>query len=174
MTEVTPQDFDFDAWLEGAERPERSVTVYQKAGLVADLDALEEQIHNAEADEDYERALTEAGEVRKLRAKYAAIAEKFKASALTVRIQGRTREEREALNEANKDLNAKQLGAVIIADAMAYPKVTAKQVEKLNAVLGDAQFGRILAAYNRANNEFPAVSADFLPKPSTRGDGDES
>lgn len=172
MTDVTPQEFDFDAWLEGAERPERSVTVYQKAGLVADLDALEEQIVAAELVPAEERALGESPS--NLRAKYAALAEQFKASALTVRIQGRTREEREALQEAHKDLNSKDLGAVIIADAMTSPKATAKQVAKLNTVLGDSQFSRILAAYNRANNEFPVVSADFLPKPSTPGDGDES
>jgi len=42
MTDVSPQDFDFDAWLDGADKPQRSVIVYQKAGLIADLDVLAE------------------------------------------------------------------------------------------------------------------------------------
>jgi len=174
MSDTTPQDFDFDAWLDGAERPERSVTVYQKAGLIADLDALEEQIQNAEAAEDLEPSLTEVGEARNLRAKYAKLAQQFHDSALTIRVQGRTLEERAKLHADNKDLEAVKLGAVVIADALVYPKATPQQVEKLKTVIGDAQFSRIVAAYNQANNEFPVVSADFLPKPSTRDDGGES
>jgi hypothetical protein len=170
MTE-TPQDFDFDAWLEGAERPERAVTVYQKAGLIADLDALEAKILAADDDEEavYERGLTQADPARKLRAEYQKLAKQFHDSALTIRVQGHSDEEkREFLSDDPKGVVYK-----VLADAITSPKVTDEQVKRLEKKLGPAQFGLILTAYHQASTEIPVVSADFLPKSSTRDDGGE-
>jgi hypothetical protein len=174
MTE-TPQDFDFDAWLEGAERPERSVTVYQKASLIADLDALEAKILAADDDEDdvYERGLTQADPARKLRAEYQKLAKQFHDSALTIRVQGHDEDEKREIAKANKDLLPGELGYVILADAITSPKVTADQLKRLAKKVGEAQFNQIPAAYQKASSEIPVVSADFLPKSSTRDDGGE-
>ncbi len=169
----TPQDFDFDKWLDGAERPERSVTVYQKAGLIADLDRLSEQITNADEAEDVDGP-SMAGGVGQLRAEYAELAKRFHDSALTIRVQGLNEDEQLDLRKANPDLTASDLGRVVMAEAITYPKVTPAQVKKLEKAIGDAQFARILGAYYQACKEIPSVSADFLPKPSTRGDGGES
>jgi len=177
MTEVTPQDFDLDAWLEDAERPARSVTVYQKAGLIADLDALAEQIQNAEADESaelvYERGIGESSESLKLRAQYAKLAQQFHNSALTIRLEGRSEREREGIVMRVPGLTPVQVGAAVLADAITSPKFTPEQVEKLADALGETQFSRIVARFNEASNEMPSVSADFLPKPSTPDDGGE-
>jgi hypothetical protein len=170
---TTPQDFDFDAWLEDADRPERSVTVYQKAGLIADLDALAEKITNAEADEDVDGP-SMGGGIGGLRAEYAAIAQRFHDSALTIRVQSLTKDEQREIGAAHEDLDANELGAFILAQAITYPKVKPAQVKKLSRAVGDAQFAKILTAYHQACSEMPEVSADFLPKPSTRGDGGES
>ena len=67
-----------------------------------------------------------------------------------------------------------QVGAAVLADAITSPKFTPEQVEKLADALGETQFSRIVARFNEASNEMPSVSADFLPKPSSRGDGGES
>lgn len=177
MTEVTPQDFDLDAWLEDAERPARSVTVYQKAGLIADLDALAEQIENAEADESaeliYERSIGESSESQKLRAKYAQLAQQFHDSALVIKIEGRDDAEKRDLATANPGLTGTELGRVVIADAIQSPKFTPAQLEKLAKRIGEPQFNQVIARFHEACNEIPAVSADFLPKPSTPDDGGE-
>lgn len=170
MTE-TPQDFDFDAWLEGAERPQRSVTVYQKAGLIADLDRLEEQINNADDDAEVDGP-SMAGGVGKLRAEYARVAQAFKDSALVIRVQGLREDEQRDIIKANGSDPA-TAGAHVLAAAIVSPKVTAEQVVKLEKVIGDPQFARITTAYYGASKDYPAVSADFLPKHSTPDDGGE-
>lgn len=177
MTEVTPQDFDIDAWLEDAERPARSVTVYQKAGLIADLDALEEQIENAEtaenADQVYERSIGEQSESQRLTREYAKLARQFHDSALVIKLEGRSDAEKAVLAKANTGLTGTQMGYVVIADAIQSPKVTPAQLEKLAGKLGDVQFDRIISRFHEACTELPTVSADFLPKRSTPDDGGE-
>ena len=175
MTE-TPQDFDFDAWLEGAERPERAVTVYQKAGLIADLDRLAEQINNADLDgieHVEERGIGEQSESQKLQREYAKLAKQFHDSALTIRIQGHDEAEKREIAKANPELAPGELGYVVVADAITSPKVTAAQLRRLEKKIGEAQFALIPAAYQQASTEIPIVSADFLPRRSTPDDGGE-
>jgi len=168
MTE-TPQDFDFDAWLEGAERPAHSVTVYQKAGLIADLDRLAERIGN-EDDEEVDGPSMGGGS---LRAEYAKLAQQFHDSALTFRVQGHDEAEKRALADANSGLTPTELGYVVIADAILSPKITAEQLKRLAGKVGEAQFDQIPIAYHKASTEIPVVSADFLPRRSTPDDGGE-
>lgn len=167
----TPQDFDLDAWLKDAERPARSVTVYQKAGLIADLDALAGQIENADGEDVDGPSM--GGGAGKLRAKYADLAQKFHDSALIIRVQSLTKDEQREIGEAHADLDANELGAFVLAEAITDPKIKPEQVKKLARVIGDAQFSKVLSAYHRACSEIPAVSADFLPKRSTPDDGGE-
>jgi hypothetical protein len=169
---TTPQDFDFDAWLEGADRPERAVTVYQKAGLIADLDALEAKILAADDEEDVDGP-SMAGGPAKLRAEYQRLAQQFHDSALTIRVQGRDAVEKAELAKANLGVDVNELGYIILADAITSPKVTPAQLKRLAKKIGDPQFSAITAAYHKASGEIPSVSADFLPKPSIQGDGGE-
>jgi len=166
---TTPQDFDFDAWLDDAERPARSVTVYQKAGLIADLDRLAEQIGN-EDEEEVDGPSMGGGS---LRAQYAKLAKQFHDSALTIRVQSLTKDEQKEIQKAHPALDAGDLGCEILAAAITEPKATAAQVKKLARVIGDAQTARIMSAYTQACSEVPEVSADFLPKRSTPDDGGE-
>jgi len=169
---ATPQDFDFDKWLDDAERPERAVTVYQKSGLIAELDRLEAQISGA--DDDDVDGPSMGGGVGKLRAEYARIAKQFHDSALTVQVQGRSDDERREFAASNLAVKPEDLGYAILADAITSPKVTVEQVKRLEKKIGPAQFGLILSGYKSATEDIPSVSADFLPKPSTRDDGGES
>jgi hypothetical protein len=169
---VTPQDFDFDAWLDGAERPQRAVTVYQKAGLIAELDALEDQILAADDEgESQERGLSEQSESQRLTAEYQRLAQQFHASALTIKVQGHDEEEKRNLAAANK--GNEDIAYIVLADAIKFPSVTAEQVKRLAAKIGEVQFAQILTAYHQASTELPAVSADFLLKRSTPDDGGE-
>jgi len=166
---TTPQDFDFDAWLDDAERPARSVTVYQKAGLIADLDRLAEQIGN-EDEEEVDGPSMGGGS---LRAQYAKLAQQFHDSALTIRVQGHDDDEKRKLADDNPGLTPTELGYIVIADAITSPKVTPAQLKRLAQKIGEAQFTQIPVAYHQASTEIPTVSADFLPKRSTPDDGGE-
>jgi len=168
---TTPQDFDFDKWLDDADRPERAVTVYQKAGLIADLDRLEQQIVNADDDEVDGPSM--GGGVGKLRAEYAKVAKHFHDSALTITVGGRSDDEKREFAAANLDVKPEDMGYAILADAISSPKVTPAQVKRLEKKIGPAQFALIVAGFKSASEDVPSVSADFLPKPSTRGDGGE-
>ena len=166
---TTPRDFDVDAWIEDAERPTRSVTIYQKASLIADLDALAERIENAE-DEEVDGPSAGRGS---LRSQYAKLAQQFHNSALTIRIEGRDEREREAVVLRVPGLTPRQRGAVAIADAIISPKFTPEQLERLEEKIGEVQFSRIVSRFHEACGEMPEVSADFLPKRSTPDDGGE-
>jgi hypothetical protein len=168
----TPQDFDFDKWLDDADRPERAVTVYQKSGLIAELDRIAEQINNA--DEDEVDGPSMGGGVGKLRAEYAKVAKQFHDSALTVRVRSVSQEEQRELREKNPGLGGAALGKLVLSEALVYPKATPEQVGRLERVLGDAQFSLIVTAWQQACRAVPSVSADFLPKRSTPDDGGES
>lgn len=173
MTEsTTPQDFNLDAWLEDADRPERSVTVYQKAGLIADLDRLAAQIESA--DEEEVDGPSMGGGVGKLRADYARIAKRFHDSALVVRVQSISDDEQAEIRAKNPDADQRELGKLVLSEALVSPKATPDQVGKLERILGDAQFSLIVSAWHQACRAVPVVSADFLPKRSTPADGGES
>jgi hypothetical protein len=146
--------------------------VYQKAGLIADLDRLGEQIQNAD-DEDVDGP-SMGGGVGKLRAEYAKVAKQFHDSALTVRVRSVSQEEQAEIREANKDKNERELGKLVLSEALVSPKASPEQVGKLERVLGDAQFSLIVGAWQQACRAVPVVSADFLPKRSTPDDGGES
>ena len=171
MTE-TPQEFDVDAWIDGAERPARSVTVYQRAGLIADLDALAERILNADDEEVDGPSM--GGGIGKLRAEYQKLAQQFHDSGLTVRVAGHDEAEKRDFAKANPDPDANGLAWIVLSDAIQSPKVSPDQVKRLAGAVGEAQFSRVLVACHQASTEIPTVSADFLPKRSTPDDGGES
>lgn len=169
---TSPQEFDLDAWLDDAERPARSVTVYQKAGLIADLDALAEQIQNAEDAEDVDGPSMGGGPAS-LRAKYQKLAQQFHDSALVIKVQGHDEAEKVGFAKANPDAGPSGLVWAVLSDAIRSPKFTPEQVKRLADKIGETQFSRVLVAYHQASTEIPSVSADFLPKASTPDDGDE-
>jgi hypothetical protein len=161
MSDISPETFDLDAWIEGAERTIRSATVYQKAGLIGDLDVLAAKIENAEREEAVDGPGMGGG-AGKLRAEYAKLAGEFKASALTVRMKALTLDEKKAIEKEHKE----DTGAHILAASMVEPRVTAEQIRKIENAIGNAQMALIIRAYNQACDDTPAVSADFLPKSS--------
>jgi len=158
--------------LDDAERPARSVTVYQKAGLIADLDALEARILAADEDGEEVDGPSAGGSASgALRAEYAKLAKQFHDSALTIRIEGRDHHERVKIAAGVKDIEMKD--AAVLADAIQSPRFTPEQVIRLVEKVGGAQAKLIVDRFNEASEDIPAVSADFLLKPSTPGDGGE-
>lgn len=161
-----PEDFDLDAWLTDAKRPERSVTVYKRADLIADLDDLERRIENANRIPDDERSL--ADDTQALEDEYLAKAAEFHASALTLRVQGLTEEEMTAINaeaKKNKETNA-QIGRRLVSAALVSPKISVEGLEKLSKAIGDAQMNLLVSAYQLATMKAPVVTVPFSLKSS--------
>lgn len=168
---ATPQDFDLDAWLDDAERPQRAVTVYQKAGLIAELDVLAERISHADADDEVDGP-SMGGGVGRLRAQYAELAQQFHDSALTIKVQALDEREKRELITAHPGITPTEAGFLVLSEAIVQPKITPEQLKKMEKRLGEMQFARILTAFHEACTEAPAVSADFLPKSSGQESSD--
>lgn len=173
--ELDPKSFDLDAWLQDAQRPQRSVTVYARPDLIADLDALEQKIKLAQdANRLDETGLGEMSPVQALQAAYYELAEEFSRSSLVVRLQGLTSDEQKAIREEAKaagDDSNEAVGFRMISASLMHPKASVEQAKRLRDKIGEAQYSAIIATYNAACGSFPEVSADFLRKSSGRGAG---
>ena len=166
----TPETFDLDAWLAGASRPQRSVRIYQRGDMLAELDELGREIELAEAVGDAERSLTDASPAA-LRQKYAELSEKFAASCLDVRVQGHDVDEtREIMGDRHDKSQVSAVEKDLVHDALVYPKMTREQFGKFLSAIGPAQWERLKVTYSAACHEIAQPSADFLPQSSTADD----
>lgn len=173
MTEETapleaPEDFDVDSWLTDAKRPERSVTVYKRADLIADLDDLERRIENAERAAEEEESL--GSDTKTLEAEYLEKLTEFHASALAVRVKGLTKEEMDTIRadaKANNENDA-QLGRRLVSAALVSPKIGVDGLERMANAIGDAQMTLIVNAYQLATMKAPVVTVPFSLRSSGR------
>jgi hypothetical protein len=102
MTE-TPgtEDFNLDNWLDGIQRTERSVTLYARPDLLADIDELEaQQRQAAEIPEEY-RSLSDSGGT-KIQQKIDALYLTLDASKLVFRVSFLDDTEQNAIAESVK------------------------------------------------------------------------
>ena len=168
-----PEDFNLDEWMLDAELPKRSVKVYKRADLLAELDELERQIDQAERAADGDDSLS-AGHSRLVR-RYQELAQQFADSALTITVRG-------LLTEEMSDIAAKAqknkwplhvTGINMIAKAIVSPAINLEQVYKLEKVIGSAQIGRVAAVVNEVSNTMPQVNAGFLRRFSGQETGQE-
>jgi hypothetical protein len=97
-----------------------AVTVYQRSGLIADLDALEAKINAADDEEGDGPSM--GGGVGKLHAEYAKLAQQFHDSALTIRVQGHDEADKRRIAEANPGLDSGELGYIIVAERRSRPR----------------------------------------------------
>lgn len=144
---------DLDEWIDSAQRTHRSVTLYARADLIADLDRLDREIQIArEADEP-------TGD---LDAAWEDTARRFHESALTITVRGLTDAEFRAIRtQANIDkVDASTLGARLLAEAIVSPSFSVEQLLALEDKVGEAQIGRIVAAYTLASREQPPEPID--------------
>lgn len=141
-----------DEWIDGAQRTHRSVTIYQRADLIAELDDLDRQIQVAQVADDTD-------EVDALTEKWTRVAEEFTASALVVHVKGLSDAEFRALRaQAAADrVDNNEFGARLLSAAIVDPPMTPAQVHALNAAVGEPQVASLLAAYHLATTEQPPV-----------------
>lgn len=172
--QINANDFDLAAWLDGASRPTRTVTVYRDGRLLAELDALAQQIkHLEEAGVAEEMSLADEQPTDALRREYAALAEQFEAGSLTLRIQaGTVDEERRIKSGRDPKREFDAINRDFVHAALVEPQMTREQFDRLVDAVGVYQWSKILSTYQDASAGDVMPDADFLPRSSTRGSGD--
>lgn len=111
---------DIDAFLSGAKRSERSVTLYGRVDLMADIDLLEAEQRTAAAIPEADRAMGE-GSGSTLQAKIDALYVQMDASKIVLRVRSLVDDEVEAIRvETQKELkdDLDKVAAAARADAV--------------------------------------------------------
>lgn len=186
MTESTPvpmpdpADFDLDAWLAGAVRPQSSVRVYGRADVLADLQRIDREI---DVIKDAGEAAVGDTELAALNAEYDRLAAILAGSAIDIRVQNldsdtiaatvaavigadeAAKEGRELSEDEQREITLHQVQAAIVEPAM-----NLEQVRKLHKAIGDIQMLQIVRAWTSTGRRI-AVRPPFSRKSSTPGDG---
>lgn len=84
-TPVTPETFDLAAWIAGVTPVQRTVTLYARGDLFADLSALETRYDEA-------KRAANVDDMRAIKEQMHEVADQIKASALDITVQGRSAE----------------------------------------------------------------------------------
>lgn len=143
--------FDIDAWLDEAAPPQRSVTVYGRGDLVAQLQDL--------ADTE-----TLPGDVRlggdPRQAEIDALRNQIEASALTVHVRGLLDQEQQQALDASttgegpdRKVDDFAYDLALFALAAVEPTFTSAQSERLRAAIGQAQWDALFTGISAASKE---------------------
>lgn len=118
---MTEETFDLDAWLDGAKRTERSVTVYARPDLLADIDLVEKELRTLPAPgSDEDRAFGESDPAVDAQNRLDDLYIRLDASKLVLRVRSLTDEEQHEIREAAaKDLSEAMTEAAKTARAEA-------------------------------------------------------
>ena len=82
-TTVTPETFDLAAWIAGVTPVQRTITIYARGDLFADLSALETRYDEA-------KRAANVDDMRALKEQMREVADQIRASALDITVQGRS------------------------------------------------------------------------------------
>lgn len=155
--ELTPETFDLAAWIAGARPTRRSVTVYSRLDLAAELDVLNDEIQ-------YRKSVGQS--VRELKERALQVAEDMQASAMTVTVEARTHE---AIERAVEGIDENDVAAYNLAAITAHivePKgFTPELLAEFNEV-SPLQVNRIMRACTEADANAPEVTVPFLDESS--------
>jgi hypothetical protein len=153
---TTTEDLDLDAWIEDARLPEKSVTVYGRADLVAEHQRLVEELGHLQ------RASLSDGRVNDPTVDVATeikdVEARMEASALTFRFRALTRNESKTITtEAPKDKDgepdADYTAAAWLAASSVSPKLTVGQASSVREKIGEGQFNSLWQAAWSVSND---------------------
>jgi len=169
---VLPADFDLDAAISGAKRPERTVSVITRADLRARLDEIATEVERARPAEDGERGMDEDS-AESLLEEFRAVREQMLASAIPFRLRGITEGEARAAVKAAKadgvpvtgdDVDPRAVAVYSLATAIVAPSSTVAQLKRLREAVGDGEIDKLVMAAQqlRGGVQVPSV-------PTSRG-----
>jgi hypothetical protein len=135
MSEAPTEHLDLDAWLDGAHRAERSVTLYARADLLADIDQLEAKLRQVTEIPEEDRSYADTDEGAEIRADIERIYVDLDASKMVFRVTSLEDTEQEAIAEqVKKDLKAEADKAASEARAEAREKCRRLEITAVNDI----------------------------------------
>ncbi|AIX99772.1 hypothetical protein ART_0174 [Arthrobacter sp. PAMC 25486] len=186
MTEITEETFDLEAWIGGATTKERRVTVYQKSGLIGQIDILKEELTIARRIPTGQRGISDRSPA-KIEAEIRTLAQSFADSALVVRVKGLTEDHSSRLRKnavVDAEKNRRKLSdearsalgmRAVLLESIVFPKFTdEKQLKTFAEAIGDGQYVQIIEAYQDASFMPSEVNPGFLLESSDEEDGADS
>jgi len=166
--ELDPATFDLNAWIGGVTPTVRAVTLYQRTDLLGEVDALQRELRIAESIPDEDRGMTDEGP-ETIRRRLEQVAREFEASALTVKVQGRSDPHREQITKRLKKQgidDPREVNLHQLADAVVEPAgMTVEFLRHLGDV-AEAQLKLLFAAASLASFEAPRVDVPFSSRSS--------
>lgn len=149
-------DFDLDSWIDDARLPERSVTVYGRADLVGEYEALEARFTQLDREYDRESSsgdarMTTGSERREVAQQMEQLRPKLYASALTFRFRALTHDETQEIAKRIPDVESDDRAYAMLEVQAIAPKVTATQWVKIRNRIGEGQFQAIIEAASSAS-----------------------
>ena len=177
-----PEDFDLDAWMSGVRSTVRSVTIYQRGDLLAEIEETERQIQLAGAPDAEEFGMEDAGAgAEVLNARLDAAYKALLASGVTFKVEARSNDWLEDIHSSvtqaseGRSLTKEERLSIAnmrqLAGAIIEPQgVTYEHLKGLEQASG-AQYRKLLAAFFQANAVAPVVTAPTSPASSARHGG---
>lgn len=184
-TALDPTTFDWNGWLNGATPVTRSVTIYQRPDLLADIEEIQTRIRIEGNIPDQDRGLNDP-KPEDLQQQLEQVVNEFRASSLVIRVRGRSDERQDRVSKAyratlpktpppgetDEELEDRKNQQAVdetlhqLADAIVSPPgITVDHLRKL-VDISETQVKMLSAASGMADKEAPRVTAPFSPKSS--------
>lgn len=170
MSDAPNETIDLDDWLDGAHRAERSVTLYARADLLADIDQLEAKLRQVAEVPEEDRSYADADEGAEIRAQINALYVSLDQSKLIVRVTSLEDTQYEAIVEqVKKDLKTEADKAA--ADARQEARERCRRLEitaanDINAFVRPAANAAAEAVIERETSIRTIAAAVVSPKMS--------
>jgi hypothetical protein len=143
-------EFSLDDWISGARLPEKSVTVYGRADLVAEVYELEHQLRSERTQGVDDDRLTGDPKVA-LAQRIEDLREAMQSSALTFRFRALLESERVKREDGKSKPTDEELTYANLAIQCVAPKVKADQWPLIRERIGEGQFAALLEAAGSAS-----------------------
>lgn len=136
---------DVSQFVSSARRQRRSVKVYARPDVIADLDRINQELAVAKAANDIDV-------IAELEAAWQAAADTFHASGLRVVIEARNQDEINAVKVKAKaeGCDEEEESAMILADSIIEPEMTKENIIELRRTGGDAAVEILMQAWTAA------------------------
>lgn len=158
-------DFDIDAWMDGATQPSRSVIVYRDAGARAEFDELEHQyrkLNAGRAQQSSDDARGEAtladvtdydGQLMEIADRMQEVYERLEQGALTIKVRGATEDEHAdaaAAAGTSKDSGRQFIYELLARVAVQPANLSPEKWQQMRNRIGMKQFDLVVDAMNDA------------------------
>ena len=159
FTKNSSDDFDLDDWISGARLPEKSATVYGRADLVAEYEALDAELKAEKAKGDATDSRLTGDPKVAIAQRMEQVRSELQGSALTFRFRALLDTEAKPIRDAHKGAD-EELTFKLLSVQVLEPKVSPEQWPKIRERIGDGQFAYLVEAAGSASYDLQ-VSIPF-------------